>query len=112
VHEVDLVVYNNRKPMILCDIFCIVEGHLFARYFLGLKQCFYLPENHKNGAYQGIMSVCSSNEIAQRDISNGVNHSSNEVFMRKLRVKQWRVNFKTQLTSEGHNFLFWNQIEA
>jgi hypothetical protein len=32
--------------------------------------------------------------------------------MRELQAKQWRVNFKTQLTSEGHNFLLWNQIEA
>jgi hypothetical protein len=32
--------------------------------------------------------------------------------MRKLQEKQWRVNFKTQLTSEGHNSLLQNQIEA
>jgi hypothetical protein len=32
--------------------------------------------------------------------------------MRKLHDKQWRVNFKTQLTSKGHNVLLQNQIEA
>jgi hypothetical protein len=53
-----------------------------------------------------------SNKISQRKLSNGVNRSSNESFMRKLEDKQWRVNFKTQLTSKGHKFLLYNQIEA
>jgi hypothetical protein len=73
---------------------------------------FLATQNHKKRVYQGTLYIFNSNEISQRDISNGVNHSSNKAFMRKLQVKQWRVNFKTQLTSEGHNFLLWNQIEA
>jgi hypothetical protein len=32
--------------------------------------------------------------------------------MSDLQPEKWRVNFKSQLTSEGHNFLFQNQIEA
>jgi hypothetical protein len=53
-----------------------------------------------------------SNKIAQREISNGVNRSSNGAFKRKLQHKQWRVNFKTHLTSKSHNFLLQNQIEV
>jgi hypothetical protein len=49
---------------------------------------------------------------AQRDLSDGVNRSSNGAFMRKLRHKQWRVNFKTHLTSKSHNFLLRDQIEV
>jgi hypothetical protein len=63
--------------------------------------------------FQGTLCLYGSNKRAQRDISNGVNHSLNRAFMRKLQHKlQWRVNFKTHLTLKSHNVLLQNQIEA
>jgi hypothetical protein len=61
---------------------------------------------------QGIPCHFIPNEISWRELSNGVNHSSNGAFMRKLQGKQWKVDFKTQLTLKGHKFLIWNHIEA
>jgi hypothetical protein len=31
--EVDLAVYNNKKPMIFHDIFVFLEGYVFAGHF-------------------------------------------------------------------------------
>jgi hypothetical protein len=81
VHEFAWSVNNNIKPTIFCDVLYDLNVIFFQRVFEALKNVFRY-----------------SNKISRRDISNGVNISSNKDFMRKLQHKQWRVNFKTQLT--------------
>jgi hypothetical protein len=111
--EVIWMVDNNRKPTIFCDVLYHLNVIFLHRGFEVLKRIFNNAKTTRTKCTK-VHSIClySSNEIAQRDLSNGVNFSSNIAFMRKLQHKQWRVNFKTQLTSKSHNFLLQNLIEV
>jgi hypothetical protein len=112
VREVVWRVNNNRKPVIFCDVLYHLNVIFLQRVFEGLKSVFSNSKTTRQRCTKGTLCLCSSNKRARIDLSNGVNCSSNRAFMRKLQHKQWRVNFKTQLTSKSHNFLLRNQIEA
>jgi hypothetical protein len=113
--EVIWMVYNNRKPTNFCDILYCLKVIFLQRVFEALNNVFSYsktPRTECTKCTKVHFVSAAQMKRSQREISNGVNRSSNKAFMRKLQDKQWRVNFKTQLTSKGHNFLLWNQIEA
>jgi hypothetical protein len=99
--EVVWMVYNNRKLVNFCDILYCLKVIFLQCVFEALNNVFSYSKTQEQRVYQGTLYLYSSNERAWREISNGVNRSSNRAFMRKLQSKQWRVNFKTQLTSKG-----------
>jgi hypothetical protein len=111
--EVFWMVYNNKKPIIFCDILYCLKVIFFQHVFEALNNAFsYLKTMRIKCIEVHSIFADQMKYPRERDIYNCVNHSSNSDFMRKLQVKQWRVNFKTQLTSEGHKCLFRNHIEA
>jgi hypothetical protein len=110
--EVIWKVNNNRKPMIFCDVLYHLNVIFLQRVFEGLKSIFSNSKTTRQRCTKGTLVSAAQMKRAQIDLSNGVNCSSNRAFLRKLQLKQWRVNFKTQLTSKSHNFLLQNQIEA
>jgi hypothetical protein len=105
-------VNNIRKPMIFYDVLYHLNVIFLQRVFEGLKSVDSNSKTTRQRCTKGTLFFYSSNKIDRREFSNGVNHSSNKDFMRKLQHKQWRVHFQTHLTSKSHNFLLWNQIEA
>jgi hypothetical protein len=110
--EVVWRVNNSRKSAILYNILYHFNVIFLQRIFEGLKSVFSKSKTTRQKCTKGTLSLCSSNERDQIDLSNGVNCSSNRAFMRKLQRKQWRVNCKTQLASKSHHFLLHNRIEA